>query len=187
MANYSTSKPGMLLHSCCATCAAYPASLLKDSFDVSLFYYNPNIFPEEEYYKRLADIKILAGNTGITLIIGEYDKGGWNKATKHLAGEPEGGRRCTLCFSFRLKKTAETAKEKGFDIFGTTLSISPHKDSEVITRTGDFLAARIGIDFYRTDLKKKDGFKKTMDLSRKYSFYRQSYCGCKYSIRSNTV
>ena len=186
MANYSTSKPRMLLHSCCATCTAYPASMLKDSFDISLFYYNPNIFPEEEYYKRLADIRILADITGITLITGEYDKNGWDRATKYLADEPEGGRRCTLCFSFRLKKTAETAKEEGFDIFGTTLSISPHKDSKVIIRAGESLAARIGIDFYGTDLKKKDGFKKAIDLSRKYSFYRQSYCGCKYSIRPNT-
>ena len=187
MANYSTSKPRMLLHSCCATCAAFPLELLKDSFDVSLFYYNPNIFPEEEYYRRLDDIRILAGIAGITLINGEYDKIEWSKATKHLAGEPEGGRRCTLCFGFRLKKTAETAKEKGFDIFGTTLSISPHKDSKVIVRTGDCLAARFGIDFYRADLKKKDGFKKAMSLSRRYSFYRQNYCGCKYSIRSNAV
>ncbi|MCJ7666446.1 MAG: epoxyqueuosine reductase QueH [Actinobacteria bacterium] len=182
MANYSTLKPKMLLHSCCATCAAYPVKMLKDNFDISLFYYNPNIFPEKEYYRRLDDIRTLADLTGITLITGQYDNGEWSKAIKHLADEPEGGRRCPLCFSFRLKKTAETAKEKGFDIFGTTLSISPHKDSKVIIGTGDFLASSIGIDFYGADLKKKDGFKKAMDLSREYSFYRQHYCGCKYSI-----
>lgn len=187
MTDYSTSKPKMLLHSCCATCAAYPAELLKDDFDISLFYYNPNIFPEEEYYKRLADIKTLAYMTGNALIIGQYDKKEWDKATKHLAAEPEGGIRCSLCFGFRLKKTAETAKENGFDIFGTTLSISPHKSSKAIIETGDFLAASTGIDFYGADLKKKDGFKKAMDLSGKYSFYRQDYCGCKYSIRSHRV
>jgi len=183
MAKYSTLKPRMLLHSCCATCTAYPASLLKERFDISLFYYNPNIFPEEEYNRRLADVRSFADTAGIKLIEEEYDTTGWDNAARHLPDEPEGGRRCTICFNFRLEKTAETAKKNGFDIFGTTLSISPHKNSKVINEAGDLLSARIGIDFYRADLKKKDGFKKAMDLSKKYSFYRQNYCGCEYSIR----
>lgn len=183
MAKYSTLKPRMLLHSCCATCTAYPISLLKERFDISLFYYNPNIFPEEEYNRRLADVIMLADTAGIKLIKGEYDTEGWNNATRHLSDEPEGGRRCPICFSFRLEKTAETAKEKGFDIFGTTLSISPHKNSKVVNKEGSLLAARTGIDFYGADFKKKDGYKKAIDLSKKYLFYRQNYCGCKYSIR----
>ncbi len=183
MVKYSTLKPRFLLHSCCATCTAYPISLLKEKFDISLFYYNPNIFPEEEYNKRFADISMLAGITGTNLIKGEYDTAGWENVSGHLPDEPEGGARCILCFNYRLEKTAETAREKGFDIFGTTLSISPHKNSKAINETGDLLALRIGIDFYRADFKKKDGFKKAMDLSKKHSFYRQDYCGCEYSIR----
>ena len=183
MVKYSTLKPRMLLHSCCATCTAYPAGLLKERFDISLFYYNPNIFPEEEYNRRLADIRSLADTAGIKLIEGEYDTVGWDNATRHLSDEPEGGRRCTVCFDFRLEKTAATAKEKGFDIFGTTLSISPHKNSKAINEAGDHYGAKVGVDFYRADFKKKNGFKKATDLSNKFSFYRQNYCGCKYSIR----
>ena len=183
MAKYSTLKPRILLHSCCATCTAYPISLLKERFDISLFYYNPNIFPEEEYNRRLSDVSKLACITGTSLIIGEYDTAGWYNAAGHLPDEPEGGKRCLLCFNLRLGKTAETAKEKDFDIFGTTLSISPHKNSRIINKEGSLLAARIGIDYYEADFKKKDGFKKAIDLSRKHSFYRQNYCGCEYSIR----
>jgi len=183
MVKYSTSKPRMLLHSCCTTCTAYPISLLKERFDITLFYYNPNIFPEEEYNRRLADIRALADTSGTSLIEGKYDTAGWDNAAGHFPDEPEGGMRCPVCFNFRLEKTAETAREKGFDIFGTTLSISPHKNSKAINKAGDLLAAKTGIDFYRADFKKKDGFKKAIDLSKKFSFYRQNYCGCKYSIR----
>jgi len=177
MVKYSTLKPRMLLHSCCATCTAYPISLLKEEFDITLFYYNPNIFPEEEYNRRFADIRSLADTAGISLIEGKYDTAGWDNATSHFPDEPEGG--------FRLEKTASTAKEKGFDIFGTTLSISPHKNSRAINEAGDYYAAKAGIDFYKADFKKKDGFKKAMVLSKKFSFYRQNYCGCEYSIRPN--
>ncbi len=109
MVKYSTLKPRMLLHSCCATCAAYPISLLKEKFDISLFYYNPNIFPEEEYNKRFTDISMLAGITGTNLIKGEYDTAGWDNVAGHLPDESEGGARCILCFNYRLEKTAETA------------------------------------------------------------------------------
>ena len=185
MVKYSTLKPRMLLHSCCATCTAYPTNLLKERFDISLFYYNPNIFPEEEYNRRLADVRSLADTAGTSFIKGEYDASEWNNTTRDLADEPEGGKRCPICFNFRLEKIAETAKKKGFDIFGTTLSISPHKNSNAINEAGSLLSARSGIEFDRADFKKKDGFKKAMDFSKKYSFYRQNYCGCEYSISSN--
>ena len=185
MAKYSTLKPGILLHSCCATCTIYPIDLLKEKYDISLFYYNPNIFPQEEYNRRLADVSMLADFKGIKLIKGEYDTARWNNATRHLPDEPEGGRRCSLCFSFRLEKTAETAKEAGFDVFGTTLSISPHKNSKLINEAGDHYGSKAGIDFLRADFKKKNGFEKAIDLSKKFSFYMQNYCGCEYSIRSN--
>jgi len=173
----------MLLHACCANCAAYPLTLLSDDFDITLFYYNPNIYPEEEYLRRLKDIKKLSEISGIPLIIGKYESVKWFKAARHLAGEPEGGKRCRICFDMRLKETAVTAKDRCFDIFATTLSISPHKDSKTINELGLSISDKIGIDFYCANLKKKDGFKKTMKISRKYGFYHQNYCGCIYSIR----
>ncbi|MFC2145082.1 epoxyqueuosine reductase QueH [Actinomycetota bacterium] len=185
MIKYSTLKPRILLHSCCATCTAHPIELLKERYGISLFYYNPNIFPKEEYNRRLADIIMLADTAGTKLIKGEYNTSGWNNATMHFPDEPEGGRRCSICFNFRLKKTAETAKEAGFDVFGTTLSISPHKNYKIINEAGEHYSLKTGIDFLKIDFKKKDGFKKAMDLSKKHSFYRQNYCGCEYSVRSN--
>lgn len=173
----------MLLHACCANCAAYPLSLLGDDFDITLFYYNPNIYPEGEYLRRLKDIRKLSKISGIPLIIGKYEDMKWSRAARHLACEPEGGKRCRICFDMRLKKTAAIAKEVGLDIFSTTLSISPHKNSKIINELGTGISDRAGIDFYIADLKKKDGFKKTMKISHKYGFYHQNYCGCIYSIR----
>ncbi len=173
----------MLLHACCANCAAYPLSLLDDDFDITLFYYNPNIYPEGEYLRRLKDIRKLSEISGVPLIIGKYEDMKWSRAVQHLAGEPEGGKRCRICFYMRLKETATAAKSKDLDTFATTLSISPHKNSKTINKLGAGISDRAGIDFYAADLKKKDGFKKTMEISRKYGFYRQNYCGCIYSIR----
>jgi predicted adenine nucleotide alpha hydrolase (AANH) superfamily ATPase len=184
LSKYSTLKPGMLLHVCCANCAAYPVLLLENDFDITFFYYNPNIYPEEEYYKRLKDVQKLAGLSDIPLLVGQYEDKKWFEKTKHLAGEPEGGKRCRLCFYLRLKETARTALKGGFNIFATTLSVSPHKNSRAINEVGTLISKKSGIDFYVSDLKKKDGFKKTTELSYKYNFYRQNYCGCIYSIRN---
>lgn len=173
----------MLLHVCCANCAAYPLTLLSDDFDITLFYYNPNIYPREEYFRRLKDVRKLSEISGAALIIGKYESSKWFEAARHLSEEPEGGKRCCICFDMRLKKTAAIAKDRCFDIFSTTLTISPHKSSITINELGSVISDRAGIDFYISDLKKKDGFKKTMGLSRKYRFYHQNYCGCIYSIR----
>lgn len=175
----------MLLHTCCANCAAYPLTLLGIDFDITLFYYNPNIYPEEEYLLRLKDIRKLSEISGVPLIIGKYESVKWFETARHLASEPEGGKRCRICFDMRLEKTADTAKDRCLDIFSTTLSISPHKSSKTINELGRAVSNRSGIDFYDGDLKKKDGFKKTMDISRDYGFYHQNYCGCLYSIRKN--
>lgn len=181
MPKYSTLKPGILLHVCCGTCASYPYFLLKKDFDVAFFYYNPNTHPKKEYTKRLESVKIISKKYSIPLIIGRYEVKKWLKLTKNFKDEPEGGSRCSLCFRMRLDRTASMAKKLDFDLFGTTLTISPHKDHKVINSIGFELASAKGIGFYQADLKKKDGFKKTMELSKKLNLYRQNYCGCIYS------
>jgi predicted adenine nucleotide alpha hydrolase (AANH) superfamily ATPase len=181
MLKYSTLKPKILLHVCCGTCALYPYFLLKQDFDVSFFYYNPNIYPRKEYIKRLEGIKIISRKYSVPLEIGKYEVKKWFKLTVDFKDEPEGGERCSLCFRIRLDRTAYTAKKLGFDLFGTTLTISPHKNHRIINSIGLELASIKGVGFYQTNLKKNDGFKKTIELSKKLNLYRQDYCGCIYS------
>lgn len=185
MPEYSTSKPNILpkilLHVCCGTCALHPYFQLKKNFNVTFFYYNPNIHPEEEYFKRLDGLKLVSEKYSVDLLIGKYEVKKWFKLTQDLKEEPEGGSRCTLCFRTRLSKTAETAKKLGFNLFGTTLTISPHKNHKTINSLGAELASDRGIYFYQANLKKKDGFKKTIQLSKELNLYRQNYCGCIYS------
>ncbi len=181
MPKYSTLKPRILLHVCCGICAFYPYFLLKKDFDVTFFCYNPNIHPKKEYIKRLESVEIISRKYSIPLITGKYEAKKWLKLTADLKDEPEGGSRCSLCFRIRLDRTAQMAERWGFDLFGTTLTISPHKDHRVINSIGLELASARGISFYQADLKKKDGFKKTMELSKKLNLYRQNYCGCMYS------
>lgn len=175
----------ILLHTCCATCACYPYFFLSENYDVTLFYYNPNIYPENEYQKRLSDIKRFSENSGINLIIGGYNNKSWENYVTGLEDEPEGGRRCEKCFRFRLQETAYEAKSNDFDYFATTMSISPHKNFELINTIGMSLEKSYGVSYFESNFKKKDGFKKTMEISRKSDFYRQNYCGCKYSIRKS--
>ena len=181
MLEYSTIKPKILLHVCCGTCALYPYFLLKQTFDVTFLYYNPNIHPKEEYIRRLRGVKIVSKKYSIPLEVGEYEVKKWFRLAGDLKDEPEGGRRCSLCFRMRLDRTADMAKKQGFDLFGTTLTISPHKDHKIINSLGLKLASAKGINFYQANLKKKDGFKKTIQLSKELNLYRQNYCGCVYS------
>jgi predicted adenine nucleotide alpha hydrolase (AANH) superfamily ATPase len=183
MPEYSTSKPKILLHACCGTCALYPYFLLEKDFDVTLFYYNPNLYPEKEYIRRLEGIRTISKIYNIPLITDKYENKEWFSLTADFKDEPEGGRRCTLCFDMRLDKTARTGKELGFDFFGTTLTISPHKNHEIINSIGKRLASALGINFYESNLKKMNGFKKTMELSKELDLYRQNYCGCIYSMK----
>jgi len=175
-------KPRFLLHVCCATCLLHPFSVLSEDFRVPLYFYNPNIHPDAEYSKRLKYVKLISEIYKIPLIVGRYEKKKWLKRTMALDSEPEGGSRCELCFKIRLEKTAKTAKTLGFDIFGTALTISPHKNQSVVNAAGTSIAKKENIKFYVADFKKKDGFKKTIQLSNEYKIYRQSYCGCMYSI-----
>ena len=176
-------KPEMLLHVCCANCALHPVDILKDRFNITLYFYNPNIHPEQEYKKRLNDVERISEFHGLPLLIDKYDPGYWYGLTGAYRDEPEGLKRCEICFTMRLEKTARTVSEQGFDIFTTTLSVSPHKNSKTINRIGNEAAKKQDILFYTADFKKKDGFKKTTELAKKYSTYRQDYCGCIFSMR----
>jgi len=181
MLKYSTIKPKILLHVCCVTCALYPYFLLKQDFDINFFYYNPNIHPQEEYIRRLRCIKIISKKYSIPLAIGKYEVKKWFRLTIDLKDEPEGGSRCSLCFRIRLDKTADIAKKQGFDLFGTTLTISPHKNHNIINSIGLELGFAKGINFYQANFKKMNGFKKTIQLSKELNLYRQNYCGRNYS------
>ncbi len=173
----------ILLHVCCATCAAGCVERLNDMGfeEIMLFEYNPNIFSQEEHQKRARDIKRLSEEKNIPLYTGPYDHNGWLEKAGHLHDEPEGGKRCDICFEIRLQETARKSRELGADFFASTLSISPHKNFLKIKTAGDNAGKSFGITFLAEDFKKKDGFKKCMQLSREYNFYRQNYCGCEFS------
>ena len=184
-------KPKLLLHSCCGPCSTAVVERLVDEFDVTVFFYNPCITEEDEYQKRLAaQMEFIEkfnreniGRTRIWFMEGAHRPKDFLVEVKGLEGEPEGGARCRVCFRQRLEKTAETASMMGFDYFGTTLTVSPHKDYKQISALGRELALRYDLSFLDRDFKKKDGFRRSVELSRKYGLYRQNYCGCIYSKR----
>lgn len=179
-------KPRMLLHACCAICASHVIDLLKDEFNIIVFYYNPNIHPKEEYEHRLSEVKRLIKEMGLSdrieVIDGEYDTESYFEVCKQYKDEREGGARCQECFRLRLSKAAKYAKENNFDMFATTLTISPHKNSTVINSVGEEVGNEYGIHFAKSDFKKREGFKKSNELAAKYNIYRQNYCGCCYSM-----
>jgi len=183
MQNSGEKKPKLLLHVCCAVCAVYVSKTLKSDFSLELFFYNPNIFPEREYQKRLDEIKKIAKIYNLNLIIGEYKHSEWLKKIKGHEKDREGSERCEICYALRIEKTALLAGKKGFDYFTTTLSVSPHKKSEIISKIGNNLSKKYKAVYLDKNFKKQDGFKKTMELSKDFDLYRQSYCGCEFSIR----
>ena len=176
-------KEKLLLHTCCAPCSPYVIELLQNEFEVSAFFYNPNIHPPEEYQLRLEEMKQFCRNIGVELITGSYDVKKWFQITKGMENEKEGGKRCELCFKMRLDKSAGTAQKNYFQHFATTLTVSPHKNAAVINRLGRELQKKYPVTFYEADFKKSDGFKKSCELGKKHGFYRQNYCGCIYSQR----
>ena len=171
----------LLLHSCCGPCSTHVLNELKDKFDVTIFYSNSNIFPFEEYEKRLEEQKRYAKIVGIDVIEDDYNEEDYLEFIKGLENEKEGGDRCKKCFEFRLRRTAKKARELGFDIFTTTLSVSPHKNSQTITLVGEKVSKEEGVEYFPGNFKKQDGYKKSVELSKKYSLYRQNYCGCRFS------
>ncbi len=174
-------KPRILVHVCCAPDALFVFGVLKEEYTVTGFFSNSNIHPREEYELRLEEARKVARTLGVTLLEDAYDPEGWFALTRKFKDEPEKGRRCDVCYAARLRRTAERAARDGFDAFTTVMSLSPWKKAAVINRIGRQFAARYGVAFLAADFKKKDGFKKSVDLSRAQGLYRQDYCGCLYS------
>lgn len=177
-------KQSLLLHVCCATCAAHVLKLLQHDFEVTAYYYNPNIYPEKEYAIRFQEVQRYCEQQGIPFIEEDPDQDRWFALTKGHKQDPERGERCMICYRMRLQKTAEYACEKNFDLFGTDLSISPHKDAGRLNAIGKELAQQFSTQYLEADFKKQDGFKKAMCISREQGFYRQNYCGCVYSLEA---
>lgn len=173
----------VLLHICCAGCGAFVSQLLAKDFDVTLFYYNPNISPEDEYQKRVESVQKVAEKFGLDLIVEKYDHDVWLNKIKGRESDPEKGGRCLICYRDRLQKTAEMASKNEFDYFTSTLTVSPHKLAKEILAIGNELADKYSVKFLAQDFKKQDGFKKSLILSKELEIYRQNYCGCEFSRR----
>lgn len=178
-------KKKLLLHSCCGPCSTACIERLKEYFYITVIYYNPNIEPYEEYMHRKEEQKRILDILKIDYLDSDYSNEIFRAKTKYLANEPEGGSRCSVCFGIRLKYTAEQAKKLNFDYFTTTLTVSPHKNSDIINKIGHAIEKNIGIPFLYADFKKREGYKRSIELARKYELYRQNYCGCQYSKRND--
>ena len=180
-------KKRLLLHSCCGPCSSYVITYLTNYFDITILYYNPNIYPYEEYLKRKEEqIKVInelkkVNNNNIDIMDCDYDNNKYEKEIKGLENEPEKGKRCEVCYKMRMEKTAKEAKNNNYDYFCTTLSVSPYKNALLINDIGKKLEKKHSIKWLYSDFKKKDGYKKSIILSEKYNLYRQNYCGCIYS------
>ena len=179
------SRPRLLLHCCCAPCSSYVLEYLSKYMDITCYYYNPNISPEEEYRKRGEELISLTEKMPLsstpTAVIAEYDPKSFDAISKNKEDEPEGGARCFECYRLRLGKTAEYAKENGYDYFTTTLSISPYKNATKLNEIGEELSNIYGIPYLYSDFKKKNGYLRSCQLSTEYGLYRQDYCGCIFS------
>lgn len=177
--------PTLLLHSCCGPCSSYCLEVLSKYFFVTVLWFNPNIHPKEEYLLRLENQRKIINTLPVThpvnLEVLPYGADRYFEFVKGFENEPEGGERCELCFLQRLEKCAEYAKENGFDYFTTTLTVSPHKNAPLINSIGEELQEKYGVKFLPSDFKKKNGYKRSTELSKKYDLYRQDYCGCIFS------
>lgn len=180
--------PKLLLHSCCAPCSSYVLEYLSQYFDITVYYYNPNIFPTEEYMKRVTEQKSLIERMEfkhpVHLVAGAYEPEEFHQVVKGLEKEPEGGARCMKCYEMRLCETAKVAKAGGYDYFTTTLTISPLKSAQKLNEIGEAMGREYGVKFLPSDFKKREGYKRSTQLSEEYGLYRQNYCGCVYSIRA---
>ena len=179
--------PRLLLHSCCAPCSSYVLEYLSRYFEITVFYYNPNIYPPEEFGKRVEEQKRLIAQLPaehpISFLDGPYEPERFYEMARGLERVPEGGERCFKCYRLRLTETAEMARAGKYDYFTTTLSISPLKNAEKLNEIGGQLAKDYGVDYLYSDFKKRNGYKRSTELSREYGLYRQDYCGCVFSMR----
>ena len=181
-------RPTLLLHSCCGPCSSYVLEALVPHFRTTVLYYNPCIAPEEEYrHRKAVQLGLIermnAAGADIGVLDAEYDHAAFLERVRGHEDDPEGGDRCALCFEQRLRRTAEEAKAGGYDRFCTTLTVSPHKNAELLNRIGRELGEEYGVPFLPSDFKKKNGYKRSIELSKEYGLYRQDYCGCEFSSR----
>jgi predicted adenine nucleotide alpha hydrolase (AANH) superfamily ATPase len=177
-------KPSLLLHACCAPCSSAVLEYLYEHFNITLFFYNPNISPESEFNYRLEELKRLIAEmnfNNIEIVVPNYDNNEFEELAKGLENLPEGDKRCKNCYRLRLKKTAEYAKEKGFDFFTTTLSVSPYKNAAWLNEIGERLQDKYGVKYLYADFKKQGGYYRSQELSKEHDLYRQDYCGCRFS------
>ena len=183
----SGKRPRLMLHSCCAPCSSHVLECLNAAFDITVFYFNPNIAPAEEFERRYEEqarlARALPHVSEIAVLRGDYDPEAFYRAVRGHEDDPEGGERCRLCFQLRLGETARMAAQGGFDYFTTTLSISPLKDAQLLNALGLQFSAELGVAWLPADFKKKNGYKRSCELSREYGLYRQDYCGCVFSRR----
>jgi predicted adenine nucleotide alpha hydrolase (AANH) superfamily ATPase len=178
-----TNMKKLLLHICCAPDATIGIDRLAPHWETTGFFYNPNIHPAAEYEKRHEAMDQLSEATGLPFKTGEYDPDQWKVMVQGLEDEPEKGLRCELCFRERLRKTAREARDGGYDAFAAVLTVSPHKDASLINKLGAEAGQEFGVEYLPTDLKKMDGFKRSVQMSKELGIYRQNYCGCEYSQR----
>ncbi|MCF0130754.1 MAG: epoxyqueuosine reductase QueH [Pseudobutyrivibrio sp.] len=187
ISSLGSNTPRLLLHSCCGPCSSYCIEYLSNYFEITVFYYNPNIYPDDEYIHRVKEqkefINRFPAKNKVSFIEGDFDKDRFYKICKGLEHEPERGKRCFECFKLRLSKSYETALENGFDYFTTTLTISPLKDANILNDIGLNLATQSDgmLQWLPSDFKKNNGYKRSTELSKEYNMYRQDYCGCVFS------
>ena len=183
--------PRLLLHSCCAPCSSYVLEYLSNYFEITVFYYNPNIFPENEYTKRILEQQMLISDMKmkhpVSFMAGNYDRKRFYDIAAGLEHLKEGGERCFKCYELRLEEAAKVAVEGEFDYFTTTLSISPMKNAEKLNEIGTTLGKKYGVSYLQSDFKKKNGYKRSIELSKTYDLYRQDYCGCEFSFRDRQL
>ena len=178
--------PTLLLHSCCAPCSSYCIEYLSQFFAITVFYYNPNIYPDEEYFHRVKEqqrfISEFPTKHPVSFIEGDFEKDRfYNEVARGLEQEPERGARCTKCFELRLGETAKRAAAEGFEYFATTLTISPQKNVELLNEIGEAMGRQYGVNYLATEFRKKNGYLRSTQISKEYDMYRQDYCGCVYS------
>ena len=187
----SGKRPKLLLHACCAPCSSYVLEYLSSHFDITVFFFNPNISPESEYEFRKNELLRLINemplSNTVNVMFGRYDPNEFYEMARGLEELNEGGERCRRCYRLRLSECARVAKENGFDYFTTTLSISPYKNAEWLNTIGSEEGKNAGIEYLFSDFKKKNGYKRSCELSAEYSLYRQDYCGCEFSKQKKQV